>query len=46
MKIDWKKMGFKTEEEYHNFLAEKYKSLKLKFEQPEINSVFKRLANK
>ena len=46
MKMDWKKMGFKTEQEYKQFLEEKWQSLKKKLEEPKIAAVFKRLADK
>ena len=44
--MDWKKMGFKTEKEYNDFLEEKWQSLKLKLEESEIKAVFKRLADR
>jgi hypothetical protein len=44
--MDWKKMGFKTEKEYLDFLEEKWQSLKKKLEQPEIKAVYKRLADR
>ena len=46
MKMDWKKMGFKTEQEYNLFLEEKWQSLKKKLEEPEVTAVFKRLADR
>ena len=46
MKMDWKKMGFKTEQEYIQFLEEKWQSLKNKLEEPEVAAVFKRLADR
>jgi hypothetical protein len=46
MKMDWKKMGFKTEQEYNQFLEEKWQSLKKKLEEPEVAAVFKRLADR
>ena len=46
MKMDWKKMGFKTEKEYTDFLEEKWQSLKLKLEEPKIKAVFKRLKDR
>jgi hypothetical protein len=45
-KMDFKKMGFKTEKEYNQFLEEKWQSLKKKMEKPEIQAVFKRLADR
>lgn len=45
-KTDFKKMGFKNEKEYNDFLEEKWQSLKKKLEQPEIKAVFKRLADR
>ena len=45
-KMDFKKMGFKTEKEYNQFLEEKWQSLKKKLEKPEIQAVFKRLADR
>jgi hypothetical protein len=44
--MDWKRMGFKTEKEYNDFLEAKWQSLKLKLEQPEIQAVFKRLKDR
>lgn len=44
--MDWKKMGFKTEAEYHKFLEDKFRELKAKMEEPHIKAVFKRLADK
>ena len=44
--MDWKKMGFKTEKEYNDFLKVKWESLKLKLEEPKIKEVFKRLADR
>lgn len=46
MKMDWKKMGFKTEKEYTDFLEEKWQSLKNKLNKPEIKAVFKRLKDR
>ena len=46
MKMDWKKMGFKTEQEYNNFLEEKFRELKLKLAEPKIKAVFKRLVDR
>ena len=46
MKMDWKKMGFKTEKGYLDFLEEKWQSLKKKLEEPEIKAVFTRLKDK
>jgi hypothetical protein len=42
--MDWKKMGFKSEEEYKKFLDEKMKKLFIKLEQH--IDVFKRLKDK
>jgi hypothetical protein len=44
MIMDWKKMGFKSEEEYKKFLDEKMKKLFIKLEQH--IDVFKRLKDK
>jgi hypothetical protein len=44
--MDWKKMGFKTEKEYTDFLEVKWQSLKLKLEEPAIKAVFKRLKDR
>ena len=44
--MDWKKMGFKTEKQYIDFLEAKWQSLKVKLEQPEILGVFKRLKDR
>jgi len=46
MKMDWKSMGFTTEKEYNDFLEVKWKSLKLKLNEPKIKAVFKRLADR
>ena len=46
MKIDWMKMGFKSEQEYNQFLEEKWQSLKKKLEEPKIATVFKRLTDR
>ena len=43
MEMDWKKMGFKSEEEYKKFLEDKWIQLKKKLDEPEIKAVFKRL---
>jgi hypothetical protein len=44
MKMDWKKMGFKTEKEYHKFLDIKKKALMDKItSDPKLLGVFKRL---
>lgn len=45
-KMDFKKMGFETEAEYQKFLDDKWQELKKKLEKPEIQAVFKRLADK
>jgi hypothetical protein len=45
-KMDFKKMGFKNEKEYNDFLEEKWQSLKKKLEKPEILAIFKRLADR
>jgi hypothetical protein len=44
--MDWKKMGFKSEAQYKQFLSDKWQSLKTKLEKPEIAAVFKRLADR
>ena len=44
--MDWKKMGFKTEKEYLDFLEEKWQSLKLKLQESKIKAVFKRLKDR
>lgn len=44
--MDWKKMGFKTEKEYNDFLEAKWQSLKLKLQEPKIKAVFKRLVDR
>jgi hypothetical protein len=46
MKMDWKKMGFNTEAEYNKFLEDKWQSLKLKLNEPDIKAVFKRLKDR
>jgi hypothetical protein len=46
MEMDWKKMGFKSEEEYKKFLNDKWEQLKKKLDEPEIKAVFKRLADR
>jgi len=46
MKMDWKKMGFNTEAEYNKFLKDKWQSLKLKLNEPDIKAVFKRLKDR
>jgi hypothetical protein len=44
---DWKKMGFKTEEEYHKFLDDKMKKMFNRIEKdPKLISVFKRLKDR
>jgi hypothetical protein len=43
-KMDWKKMGFKTEAEYNKFLEDKWQTLKIKIQ--ENIDVFKRLSDK
>ena len=43
-KMDWRKMGFKTEADYNKFLADKWEALKVKIEQH--RDVFKRLADR
>jgi hypothetical protein len=45
-KMDWKKMGFKTEQEYQAFLEKKYQSFKKKLADPKIAAVFKRLKDR
>ena len=44
--MDWKKMGFKTEKEYNDFLEAKWQSSKLKLQEPKIKAVFKRLVDR
>jgi hypothetical protein len=44
--MDWKRMGFKTEKEYNDFLESKWQSLKLKLKEPKIAAVFKRLKDR
>lgn len=45
--MDWKKMGFKSEEEYKKFLDDKMKSLLDKItNDPKLLDVFKRLNDK
>jgi predicted transcriptional regulator len=45
--MDWKKMGFKSNEEYQKFLDTKMKDLLDKIENtPELLNVFKRLHDK
>lgn len=45
--VDWKKMGFKTEKEYTDFLDMKMKNLMDKIENnPELLGVFKRLKDR
>jgi hypothetical protein len=45
--MDWKKMGFKTEEEYKKFLKEKWENLLQKIKNdPKLLNVFKRLNHK
>jgi len=47
MKMDWKKMGFKTEEAYTKFLDDKLKSLMDKITgDPQLLGVFKRLKDR
>jgi Glu-tRNA(Gln) amidotransferase subunit E-like FAD-binding protein len=47
MKMDWKKMGFKTEAEYHKFLDDKMKSFINRITStPELLNVFKRLKDR
>jgi len=46
MKMDWKKMGFKTEAEYHKFLEDKFQALKTKLAEPHIKAVFTRLKDR
>ena len=45
--MDWKKMGFKSEEEYKKFLDDKMKTLLDKIiSNPKLLNVFKRLYDK
>ena len=47
MQVNWQKMGFKTKEEYNNFLNEKLITLiQMITKTPELLNVFKRLNNK
>jgi len=47
MKMDWKKMGFKSKEDYDKFLDTKMKDLMNKIKNnPELLDVFKRLKDK
>ena len=46
MKIDWKRMGFASEQDYHKFMEEKFRELKAKLQEPEIKAVMKRLADR
>ncbi len=45
--MNWKNMGFKTEEEYNIFMREKMEQLiKMITEDPELLDVFKRLKDR
>jgi hypothetical protein len=45
--MDWKKMGFKSEKEYNDFLKDKMEKLKDKIKNdPKLLDVFKRLKDK
>ena len=45
--MDWKKMGFKSEKEYNDFLDQKAKDLLNKIKNdPKLLNVFKRLNDK
>jgi hypothetical protein len=47
MKMDWKKMGFQSEEQYTKFLDDKLKSMMDRIvSTPKLLNVFKRLKNK
>lgn len=47
MEMDWKKMGFKSKEEYEKFLDTKMKGLLNKIkDNPKLLNVFKRLKDK
>ena len=46
MKMDWKKMGFQSEEQYIKFLDEKMAKFFKLLEKPEIKAVFKRLKDR
>lgn len=47
MKMDWKKMGFKSEKEYNDFLKTKMDQLMNKIKNdPKLLNVFKRLNDK
>ena len=45
-KLVYDKKPFKNDEEYKKFLEEKWQSLKEKLAKPEIQAVFKRLADR
>ena len=44
--VDWKKMGFKSEKEYKEFMDKKMQKLIDKLQEPKIAAVFKRLTNR
>lgn len=45
-KLMYDKKQFKNDEEYKKFLEEKWQSLKKKLDEPKIQAVFKRLADR
>ena len=45
-KVDWVKMGFKSEKEYNDFLEVKLQQFLLKLKEPKIKAVFDRLKDR
>jgi hypothetical protein len=45
-KVDWVKMGFKSEKEYNDFLEAKLQQLLLILKEPENKAVFDRLKDR
>ena len=45
-KVDWVKMGFKSEKEYNDFLEAKLQQFLLKLKEPKIKAVFDRLKDR
>jgi hypothetical protein len=45
-KVDWVKMGFKSEKEYNDFLEVKLQQFLLKLKEPKIKVVFDRLKDR
>ena len=45
-KVDWVKMGFKSEKEYNDFLEVKLQQFFLKLKEPKIKAVFDRLKDR